>query len=71
MLPYEIVDRSEVMPQRGQVEKLDIDEKIVEVINHCLDKNLSYPVEIRKYLQSQLAQGRALDVSNVSNVMTA
>ena len=65
---YEIVDRSEVMPQRGQVEKLDIDEKIVEVINHCLDKNLSHPIEIRKYLQSQLAQGRALDVSNVSNV---
>ena len=41
---------------------------MVEVINHRLDKNLSHPVEIMKHLQSQLFQGRALDVSNVSNV---
>ena len=38
-----------------------------EVINQCLDKNLSHPVEIMKYLQTQLVQGRALDVSDVSN----
>ena len=44
---------------------------MVEVINHRLDKNLSHPVEIMKHLQSQLFQGRALDVSNVSNVNDA
>ena len=44
---------------------------MVEVINHRLDKNLSHPVEIMKHLQSQLLQGRALDVSNVSNVNDA
>ena len=43
---------------------------MVEVINHRLDKNLSHPVEIMKHLQSQLLQGRALDVS-VSNVNDA
>ena len=37
------------MLQRGQVKKFDIDEKIVEVINHCLDKNLSWS---KKYLQT-------------------
>ena len=40
------------MLQRGQVKKFDIDEKIVEVINHCLDK---------------LVKVRGLDVSDVSN----
>ena len=44
---------------------------MVEVINHRLDKNLSHPVEIMKHLQSHLFQGRALDVSNVSNVNDA
>ena len=44
---------------------------MVEVINHRLDKNLSHPVEIMKHLQSQLFQGRDLDVSNVSNVNDA
>ena len=44
---------------------------MVEVINHRLDKNLSHPVEIMKHLQSQLFQGRALNVSNVSNVNDA
>ena len=44
---------------------------MVEVTNHRLDKNLSHPVEIMKHLQSQLFQGRALDVSNVSNVNDA
>ena len=67
-ITYEIVDKSERMPQRGQVEKFDIDEKMVEVINHYLDKNLSHPVEIMKYLQSKLVQGRALDVFDVPNV---
>ena len=38
----------------------------MEVINHCLAKNLSHPVEIMKYLQSQLVQGRALDVSDIT-----
>ena len=61
---YKIVDGSERMPQIEQVGKFDIDEKMVEVINHFLDKNLSHPVEIMKYLQSQLVQGRALDVSD-------
>ena len=56
------------MPQREQVEKFDIAEKMVEVIDHCLNKNLSHPVEIIKYLQSQLVQGRALDVCDVPNV---
>ena len=46
----------------------DLTLKMVEVINRCLEKNLSHPVEIMKYLQSQLVQGRALDVSDVSNV---
>ena len=40
----------------------------MEVINHCLDKNLSHPVEIMKYLQNELVQGRALDIFDVSNV---
>ena len=56
------------MPQREQVEKFDVAEKMVEVIDHCLNKNLSHPVEIIKYLQSQLVQGRALDVYDVPNV---
>ena len=30
------------MPQREQVEKVDVDEKMVEVIDHCLDNNLSH-----------------------------
>ena len=38
-ITYEIVDRSERMPQRGEVEKFNIDEKMVEVINHCLDNH--------------------------------
>ena len=48
----EIVDRSETMPQRGQVEKFDIDKKMVEIMNHCIHRNLSHPVEIMNYLQS-------------------
>ena len=56
------------MPHREQAEKLDIDEKMVEVINQCLDKNLSNPVEIMKYLLRQLVQERALNVSDVSNI---
>ena len=55
-ITYEIVDSSEEMPQRGQVEKFHIDEKMEEVTNQCLDKNLRHPVEIMKYLQSQLVQ---------------
>ena len=48
----EIVDWSETMPQRGQVEKFDIDKKMVEIMNHCIHRNLSHPVEIMNYLQS-------------------
>ena len=42
----------------------------MEVINHCLDKNLSHPVEIMNLqnLQNELVQGRALDIFDVSNV---
>ena len=40
----------------------------MKVLNPYLDKNITHPVEIMKYLQSQLVQGRALDVSDVSNV---
>ena len=61
---YEIVHGSERMPQIELVGKFDIDEKMVEVIIHFLDKNLSHPVEIMKYLQCQLVHGRALDVSD-------
>ena len=56
------------MPQTGQAWKNDIDEKVVDVINYCLDKHLSQPIEIMKNLQSHLVQGRTLDVSDVSNV---
>ena len=61
------------MPQREQVEKVDVDEKMVELIDHCLDNNLSHPIEIMKYLQSQLVQGRdlrCLDVSNIDEDLT-
>lgn len=53
-ITYEIVDRSERTPQVGQVLNFDIDQKISEIINQCLDKKLSHPVEIIKCLQSQL-----------------
>lgn len=56
------------MPQTGQAWKNDIDEKVVDVINYCLDKHLSQPIEIMNNLQSHLVQGRTLDVSDVSNV---
>ena len=55
------------MPQREQVEKFDMNEKRVEVINHSLDKRLSHPVDIMKYLHNQQFQGKTVDISDVSN----
>ena len=55
------------MPQRGQVENFDMNEKRVEVINHSLDKRLSHPVDIMKYLHNQQFHGKTVDISDVSN----
>ena len=70
-ITYETVDINKRMPQRGQVAKFHNDEETVEAINHCLDKNLNHPVEIMKYLQSQLVQRRALDFLMCLILMTA
>ena len=43
-----------------------IDKEIVDIIEHCKTKDLNNPVEILKYMQTRLVQGRLLEIEEIT-----
>ena len=49
----------------NKIKDIIIDKEIVDIIEHCKTKDLNNPVEILKYIQTRLAQGRPLEIEDV------
>ena len=48
-----------------KIKDIIIGKEIVDIIEHCKTKDLNNPVEILKYIQTRLAQGRPLEIEDV------
>ena len=53
-----------------KIKDINIDKKIVDIIEHCKTKDLNNPVEILKYMQTRLVQGRPLEIEDVTQCIS-
>ena len=47
-----------------------IDKEILDIIEHCKTKDLNNPLEILKYMQTKLCQGRPLEIQDVTQCIS-
>ena len=55
-----------ILNSENNIKDIIIDKEIVDIIEHCKTKDLNHPVEILKYMQIRLVQGRPLDIEDVT-----
>ena len=52
--------------QQNSVREINIDDEINNIILYCKEQDFNNPVEILKYLQENLVQGRPLEIAHAS-----
>ena len=54
----------------NKIKDIIIGKEIVDIIEHCKTKDLNNPVEILKYMQTRLVQGRPLEIEDVTQCIS-
>ena len=54
----------------NKIKDIIIGKEIVDIIEHCKTKDLNNPVENLKYIQTRLAQGRPLEIEDVTQCIS-
>ena len=54
-----------ILNSENKIKDIIIDEEIVDIVEHCKSKDLNNPVEILKYMQTGLVQGRPSEIEDV------
>ena len=55
-----------ILNSENKIRDKIIDKEIVDIIEHCKTKDLNNPVEILKYMQTRLVQGRLLEIEEIT-----
>ena len=55
-----------ILNSENKIKDIIIDEEIVDIVEHCKSKDLNNPVEILKYMQTGLVQGRPSEIEDVT-----
>ena len=55
-----------ILNSENNIKDIIIDKEIVDIIEHCKTEDLNHPVEILKYMQTRLVQGKPLDIEDVT-----
>ena len=55
-----------IVNSENEIKDIIIDKEIVDIIEHCKTKDLNNSVEILKYIQTRLVQGRPLEIEDVT-----
>ena len=58
-----------ILNSENKIKDIIIDNEIVDIIEHCKTKDLNNPVEILKYIQTKLVQGRPLEIEVLHNAL--
>ena len=59
-----------ILNSENKIKDIIIDEEIVDIVEHCKSKDLNNPVEILKYMQTRLVQGRPLEIEDVTQCIS-
>ena len=59
-----------IVNSENEIKDIIIDKEIVDIIEHCKTKDLNNPVEILKYMQARLVQGRPLEIEDVTQCIS-
>ena len=59
-----------ILNSENKIKYIIIDKEIVDIIEHCKTKNLNNLVEILKYMQTRLVQGRPLEIEDVTQCIS-
>ena len=55
-----------ILNSENKIRDKIIDKEIVDITEHCKTKDLNNPVEILKYMQTRLVQGRLLEIEEIT-----
>ena len=61
---------STILNSENKIKDINIDKEIVDIIEHCKTKDLNNPVEVLKYMQTRLVQGRPLEIEDVTQCIS-
>ena len=59
-----------ILNSENKIKYIIIDKEIVDIIEHCKTKGLDNLVEILKYMQTRLVQGRPLEIEDVTQCIS-
>ena len=59
-----------ILNSENKIKDIIIDKEIVDITEHCKTKDLNNPVEILKYMQTRLIQGRHLEIEDVAQCIS-
>ena len=59
-----------ILNSENKIKDIIIDKEIVDIIEHCKTKDPNNPVEILKYMQTRLVQGRPLEIEDVTQCIS-
>ena len=59
-----------ILNSENKIKDITIDKEIVDIIEHCKTKDLNNPVEILKYMQTRLVQGKPLEIEDVTQCIS-
>ena len=59
-----------ILNSENKIKDIIIHKKIIDITEHCKTKDLNNPVEILKYMQTRLIQGRHLEIEDVSKCIS-
>ena len=59
-----------IVNSENEIKDIIIDKEIVDITEHCKTKALNDPVEILKYMQTRLVQGRPLGIDDVTQCIS-
>ena len=59
-----------ILNSENKIKDITIGREIVDIIEHCQTKDLNNPVEILKYMQTRLVQGRPLEIEDVTQCIS-
>ena len=59
-----------ILNSENKIKDIIIDKEIVDIIEHRKTKDLNTPVEVLKYMQTRLVQGRPLEIEDVTQCIS-
>ena len=59
-----------IVNSENEIKDIIIDKEILDIIERCKTKDLNNPVEILKYMQTRLVQGRSLEIEDVTQCIS-